>query len=187
MEVIIDMPLTEEKVKNLKVGDKVFISGEIYTLRDAGHKKLLKQIESGEKLPIDLNNKIIYYAGPSPAKPGEVIGSAGPTTSYRMDVYTPPLLELGLKGMIGKGDRSEQVIDSMKKNKAVYFAAVGGAAALIANCIKEVTIVAYEELGTEALRKIKVEKLPVTVAIDCEGNNIYKTERKKYNKFKHNN
>lgn len=173
-------PLTKEKVQGLKSGDKVLITGTIYTLRDAGHKKMIEQIMNGDTLPIDLKDNIIYYAGPSPAKPGQVIGSAGPTTSYRMDNYTPTLLDLGLKGMIGKGERNETVILSMKKNTCVYFGAVGGAAALIANTIKSCEVIAYEELGTESLKKLEVVDFPVIVVIDCFGNNLYKSEREKY-------
>lgn len=176
----ITTPLTKDKVKELKSGDQVLITGTIYTLRDAGHKKMIEQINNGDTLPIDLNNQIIYYAGPSPAKPGQVIGSAGPTTSYRMDDYTPQLLDLGLNGMIGKGDRNKAVIDSMKKNCSVYFAAVGGAAALIADTIKSAKIVAYEELRTESLRELYVEDFPAIVVIDCNGNNLYSSEKEKY-------
>ncbi|PKM51082.1 MAG: fumarate hydratase [Firmicutes bacterium HGW-Firmicutes-7] len=180
MDIKLTTPLTKEKVENLKSGDKVLITGVIYTLRDAGHKKMIEQINNGETLPIDMKDNIIYYVGPSPARPGQIIGSAGPTTSYRMDDYTPTLLDLGLKGMIGKGERNESVILSMKKNTSVYFAAVGGAAALISNTIKSCEIIAYEELGTESLKKLEVENFPVIVVIDCRGNNLYKTEREKY-------
>ncbi|PKM93796.1 MAG: fumarate hydratase [Firmicutes bacterium HGW-Firmicutes-1] len=180
MDIKLTTPLTKEKVQGLKSGDKVLITGTIYTLRDAGHKKMIEQINNGDTLPINIKDNIIYYAGPSPAKPGQVIGSAGPTTSYRMDDYTPTLLDLGLKGMIGKGDRNEAVIQSMKKNTCVYFAAVGGAAALIANTIKNCEVIAYEELGTESLKKLEVEDFPVIVVIDCNGNNLYKSERAKY-------
>ncbi len=182
MEIKLTTPLTEEKVKNLKSGDQVYITGTIYTLRDAGHKMLVEQIDRGENLPLDLQDSIIYYAGPSPAKPGHVIGSAGPTTSYRMDAYAPRLLDLGLKGMIGKGDRNEKVIESMKKNKAVYFAAIGGAAALIASTIKSVEVIAYESLGTESLKKLYVEDFPAIVVIDSEGNNLYISEKAEYRK-----
>lgn len=180
MEIKITTPLTEEKVKALKSGDKVLLSGTIYTARDAGHKKMLEQIQRGEELPFELKNGIIYYAGPSPTKSGQVIGSVGPTTSYRMDSYTPTLLDLGLKGMIGKGDRNEKVIESMKKNCCVYFAAVGGAAALIANSVKNCTEIAYQELGPESLRKLEVIDFPMIVVIDYMGNNLYKSERLKY-------
>ncbi|MFY9139366.1 MAG: Fe-S-containing hydro-lyase [Thermacetogeniaceae bacterium] len=176
----ITTPLTDEVVKSLKAGDNVLISGEVYTARDAAHKRFISCIKEGKELPIDLNGKVIYYVGPAPAKPGYVCGSAGPTTSGRMDSNTPPLLDRGLKGMIGKGLRSPEVVESMKKNKAVYFAATGGAAALIAKSIKKVELVAYEDLGTEAVRKMVVEDLPVTVVIDSEGNNLYETGPVKY-------
>ncbi len=178
----IKTPLTREDARKLKAGDMVLISGNVYTGRDAAHKRLMEAIEKGEKLPFDPKNQIIYYVGPSPAKPGKAIGSAGPTTSYRMDDMTVPLLDLGLTGMIGKGSRSEQVIEGMKKNGAVYFAAVGGAAALIASRIKDAQVVAYGDLGPEAIRKLEVEDFPAVVVIDSEGNNLYETERKKYRK-----
>lgn len=180
MEKRISTPLTEEKVKELKSGDSVLISGTIYTARDAAHKRLVELIEKGKKLPFNIKDSIVYYVGPSPAKPGHAIGSAGPTTSYRMDSYAPKLLDLGLKGMIGKGLRGKEVIESMKKNKAVYFAAIGGAAALIGKSIKKAEIIAYEDLGSEAVRKLEVEDLPVVVVIDCEGNNLYETGREQY-------
>jgi fumarate hydratase subunit beta len=176
----ITTPLTIEKVQSLKAGDEVLLTGTLYTSRDAGHKRMMEQLDKGEQLPFNIEESIIYYVGPSPAKEGEVIGSAGPTTSYRMDSFTPRLLDLGLKGMIGKGYRSKEVIASMIKNKAVYFGAVGGAAALIANCIKSSKIIAYEELGPEALRKLYVEDFPVIVVIDILGDNIYETEKEKY-------
>lgn len=178
----ISTPLTQEKLKDLKSGDSVLISGTIYTGRDAAHQRLVDAINSGEKLPFDPKDSIIYYVGPAPTKPGNVIGSAGPTTSYRMDDLTVPLLELGLTGMIGKGLRSQTVIDSMKKNGAIYFAAIGGAGALIANTIKECEIIAFEDLGPEAVRKLTVVDFPAVVVIDKEGNNLYETERKKYQK-----
>lgn len=180
MEIKLTTPLTQDKVMTLKSGDKVLLTGTIYTSRDAGHKKMVEQIEKGEKLPFDIQNSIIYYAGPSPAKPGQVIGSVGPTTSYRMDSYTPALLDLGLKGMIGKGDRDTKVIESMIKNRCVYFAAVGGAAALIAHTVKNCIEVAYEELGAESLRKLEVVDFPMIVVIDYLGNNLYQSERIKY-------
>jgi len=178
----ISTPLIDEIVKDLRAGDTVLISGEIYTARDAGHKRFISLINEGKDLPIDLKGKIIYYVGPTPAKPGRACGSAGPTTSYRMDSNTPPLLDRGLKGMIGKGLRSQAVIDSMKKNNAVYFAATGGAAALISECIKSVELIAYEDLGAEALQRMVVEDFPATVVIDCMGNNLYETGPKKYRK-----
>ena len=180
MEKKLTMPLTEEKTKDLRCGDNVLLSGVIYTGRDAAHKRLTELLEKGESLPFDVKDSIIYYVGPAPAKPGQVIGSAGPTTSYRMDAYAPALLDAGLKGMIGKGKRSAEVVESMKKNKAVYFGAIGGAGALLAKCIKSVEIVAYEDLGTEAVRRIEVCDLPLTVIIDYEGNNLYEEGRKEY-------
>ncbi len=180
MDKRITTPLTEEKVKELKAGDSVLISGIIYTARDAAHKRLVELLDKGEKLPVDVENSIIYYVGPTPAKPGQPIGSAGPTTSYRMDSYAPRLLEIGLKGMIGKGLRSKEVVESMKKNKAVYFAAIGGAAALMGKSIKSAEIVAYEDLGSEAIRRLEVEDLPVVVVIDSEGNNLYEMGQKEY-------
>lgn len=178
----ITTPLTKDKVKKLKAGDRVSITGTIYTSRDAGHKRMIEQLELGEELPFQVQDAIIYYVGPAPAKPGQVIGSAGPTTSYRMDDYTPPLLEIGLSGMIGKGARNQTVIDSMKKNGAVYFGAVGGAAALIAKSIKSAKVIAYDDLGTEALRELYVEDFPAIVVIDCMGNNIYETAKTNYRK-----
>lgn len=183
MKKSITCPLTEEKIKNLSVGDIVLISGIIYTARDAAHKRLIKLIEEGKKLPIDIKDSIIYYAGPTPAKPGNVIGSVGPTTSYRMDSFTPMLLDRGLKGTIGKGFRSKEVIESIKKNKGVYFAAIGGAAAVIAKCIQKAEIVAYEDLDSEAIRKLQVEDLPVITAIDSKGNNLYELGQKNYLNF----
>ncbi|MCT4597313.1 MAG: Fe-S-containing hydro-lyase [Vallitalea sp.] len=180
MTIQLTTPLTNEKIKNLKTGDKVLLSGVLYTARDAAHKRMIEQLKKGEKLPFDVKDNVIYYVGPSPAKDGHIIGSAGPTTSYRMDPYAPLLIDIGLKGMIGKGNRDENVIDSMKKNCAVYFAAVGGAAALLADKIKKVEIIAYEDLGTEAVRRLEVEDLPVIVVIDSEGNNLYESEKEKY-------
>lgn len=183
MEKNITCPLTEEKVKNLKVGDSVLISGTIYTARDAAHKRLIKLIEEGKELPIDVKDSIIYYAGPTPEKPGNIIGSVGPTTSYRMDSFTPMLLDKGLRGMIGKGLRSKEVIESIKKNRGIYFAAIGGAAAIIAKCVKKVEIVAYEDLDSEAIRKLEVKDFPVIVVIDSEGNNLYEIGKKNYLNF----
>lgn len=174
MEVYIDTPLTKEKVENLYAGDYVYITGTIYSARDAAHLRMYNSAMNNEKLPFEIENQIIYYLGPTPAREGQVIGSAGPTTSSRMDKYTPTLLNMGLSGMIGKGKRSEEVIESMKKNTAVYFAAVGGAGALLSKCIKESEVIAYDDLGTEAVRKMKVENLPVIVVIDSKGNNMYK-------------
>ena len=175
-------PLGDEVIINLKAGDSVSITGYIYTGRDAAHKRLVKLIENGQELPIKLKGQIIYYVGPAPAKPGYPCGSAGPTTSYRMDTYTPALLDRGLKGMIGKGLRSQEVIESMKKNKVVYFGAVGGAAALIARSIKKAEVIAYEDLGTEAIYQFYVEDFPAIVVIDAYGNNLYETEPPKYRK-----
>lgn len=174
MDKYICTPLTEEKVRDLKSGDYVYLSGTIYTARDAAHKRMTECLEKGHDIPFDIRNEIIYYLGPTPSRKGQVIGSAGPTTSSRMDKYTPGLLDLGLKGMIGKGRRSEDVIDSMKKNTAVYFAAVGGAGALLSQCIKKSEVIAYEDLGTEAIRKLEIENFPVITVIDCEGNDLYK-------------
>lgn len=179
-EKYINTPITEENIESLKTGDMVYITGTIYTARDAAHKRLYEAIQKNQEIPVDLKDNIIYYLGPSPAKDGQVIGSAGPTTSSRMDKYTPLMLEKGLKGMIGKGKRSEEVINSMVKNKAVYFAAIGGAGALLSQCIKKAEVIAYEDLGTEAIRRLEVEKLPVIVVIDSKGNNLYETAAEKY-------
>ena len=180
MEKRITMPLTEEKARELCCGDNVLISGVIYTGRDAAHKRLVELLQQGKELPVDVRDSVIYYVGPAPAKPGQVIGSAGPTTSYRMDAYAPALLDLGLKGMIGKGKRSEGVVTSMKKNGAVYFGAIGGAGALLAKCIKKAEVVAYEDLGAEAIRRLEVEDLPAVVIIDSRGNNLYEEGRAGY-------
>lgn len=180
MEKRITTPLTAEKVKDLKAGDAVLLSGVIYTSRDAGHKRLVESLNKGEELPVDLKDQIIYYVGPSPEKPGQPIGSAGPTTSYRMDPYTPQLLDHGLKGMIGKGLRSKEVVDAIKRNTAVYFAAIGGAAALMGKAVKKAEIVTYEDLGAEAFRRLEVEDLPVVVVIDSEGNNLYNIGQQAY-------
>jgi len=180
MEKRITTPLTAEKVKDLKAGDSILLSGTIYTARDAAHKRLVELLENGEDLPIDVKDSIIYYVGPTPTKPGMAFGSAGPTTSYRMDAYTPQLLEKGLKGMIGKGLRSGNVIESMKEHTAVYFAAIGGAAALIGKCVKASELVAYEDLGAEAIRKLEVVDLPLVVVIDSEGNNLYELGKEAY-------
>lgn len=175
-------PLDDEVIINLRAGDSVSITGYIYTGRDAAHKRLIELIENGQELPIKLKGQIIYYVGPAPAKPGYPCGSAGPTTSYRMDPYTPALLDRGLKGMIGKGLRSQEVIESMKKNKVVYFGAVGGVAALIARSIKKSEVIAYEDLGTEAIHRYYIEDFPAIVVIDAYGNNLYETEPPKYRK-----
>jgi fumarate hydratase subunit beta len=180
MKINLTTPLTKEKVVSLKAGDQVLISGVIYTGRDAAHGRLIKAINDGQTLPFDLKDNIMYYVGPAPAKPEETIGSCGPTTSYRMDDLTTPLLDRGLTGMIGKGKRNDTVIQSMMDNKAVYFAAIGGAGALIANSVEAVEIIAYEDLGSEAIRKLTVKDFPCVVVIDSEGNNMYVTERAKY-------
>lgn len=169
----INTPLTKEKVKEINAGDYVYITGTIYTARDAAHLRMYDSINNKKELPVNIDNQIIYYLGPTPAREGQVIGSAGPTTSSRMDKYTPALIERGMTGMIGKGKRSKEVIEAMKKNTAVYFAAVGGAGALLSKCIKSAEVIAYDDLGTEAIRKLYVENLPVIAVIDCKGNNIY--------------
>ena len=173
-------PLSDEEVEDLRAGDRVLISGVIYTGRDAAHKRLVDLIQSGGVLPIDVKGQIIYYVGPSPAKPGMAVGAAGPTTSYRMDAYAPELIRLGLKGMIGKGSRNQSVRDAMVKYKAVYFAAIGGAGALMAQAIKKADIVAYEDLGPEAIRRLEVEEFPVIVVNDVQGNDLYEEGIKKY-------
>ncbi len=178
----ITTPLDDEKVIQLKAGDLVNMTGYIYAARDAAHKRIFELIKKGQKLPIELKGQIIFYAGPTPTKPGHSCGSVGPTTSYRMDPYTPELLERGLMGMIGKGFRSKEVIDSMKKNKAVYFAAIGGVAALIAKSVKKSEVIAYEDLGAEAIYLFYVEDFPAIVVIDSTGNNLYETELLKYMK-----
>lgn len=180
MEKHICAPFTEEQTKDLKSGDYVYISGTIYTARDAAHKRMYESMQNGEQAPFSLENNVIYYLGPSPAKEGQIIGSAGPTTSSRMDKYTPLMLQNGVKGMIGKGKRSPEVIDAIKKNQAVYFAAVGGAGALLSKCIKKAEVIAYDDLGTEAIRKLEVENLPVVVVIDKDGNNLYETATKEF-------
>lgn len=180
MEIKLTTPLTEEKTKNLKAGDSVLLSGVLYTGRDAAHKRLIDLLDQGKELPINVKDEVIYYVGPSPAKPGMVIGSAGPTTSYRMDPYAPRLLDLGLKGMIGKGARNQEVIDAIVRNKAVYFGAIGGAAALIGKSIVSSKIIAYEDLGAEAIRKIEVKDMPLVVIIESEGTNLYETGKKEY-------
>lgn len=175
MDKKINLPITAEIAKELKAGDYVYLTGEMYVARDAAHKRLMELIESGQDLPIDLENSTIYYMGPSPAREGRPIGSAGPTTASRMDKYAPTLLDLGLKAMIGKGKRTPEVLEAIKRNNAVYFAAIGGAGALLSKCIVESEIVCYEDLGAEAIRKIKVVDFPVIVVGDCHGNNLYDT------------
>lgn len=175
MDKYINTPITEEVTKDLKAGDYVYITGTVYVARDAAHKRMMEALERGERLPIDIKDSTIYYMGPSPAREGQAIGSAGPTTSSRMDKYAPTLLDLGEKAMIGKGKRSREVIDAIIRNKAVYFAAIGGAGALLSKCIKKSEIICYEDLGAEAVRKIQVEKFPAIVVIDKDGNNLYET------------
>ncbi len=172
----ITLPLTDETIKDLKAGDSVLITGSMLTGRDAAHKRLYELLENGEKLPVDIDGEVIYYVGPAPAKPGHAVGPAGPTSSYRMDKYAPALLDRGLKGMIGKGARNQAVIDSMIKNGCVYFAAIGGAAALISNSIKKMETLAYEDLGTEAIYRFYVEDFPAIVAIDSKGNSVLVTK-----------
>jgi len=180
MAIRIKAPLTREEARKLKAGDSVLLSGTIYTARDAAHKRLVELINKGEELPIDLTDAVIYFVGPTPARPGEVIGSAGPTTSYRMDAYSPILIERGHTGMIGKGRRGPEVVDAMKKYGAVYFGAIGGCGALLSNCIKSAEVVAYPDLGAEAIRRLEVEDMPLTVIIDSEGNDLYKMGRQDY-------
>ncbi len=176
----IKSPLDEETIKKLKAGDQVLITGIIYTARDAAHKRLVEALDKSEKLPFDLTNQTVYYMGPSPAKPGQVIGSAGPTTSGRMDSYAPRLMAAGLKGMIGKGNRSQAVKDAIQKYKAVYFAAIGGAGALISKSIKKAEVIAYEDLGAEAIRRLEVESFPATVINDIHGADLYEQGKAKY-------
>lgn len=185
MEKYIKAPISDEDAKSLKAGDYVFLSGIIYTARDAAHKRMQETLESGKELPLELKNNIIYYMGPSPAREGRPIGSAGPTTASRMDKYAPKLLDLGLKGMIGKGKRSDAVKDAIVRNNAVYFAAVGGAGALLSQRILSSEIIAYEDLGTEAIRKLTVENFPVIVVIDAQGNNLYETAIEEYRRVDH--
>jgi fumarate hydratase subunit beta len=178
--IVLHPPLTDEIVTTLKTGDRVIITGVIYTGRDMAHKFLVEGHQKGEKPPFDLKGQILYYTGPTPARPGKPIGSAGPTTSYRMDRYTPYLLELGLKGMIGKGPRGQEVKDSIKRHKAVYFAAIGGAGALISKAIRKADVIAYPELGTEAVMRLEVEAFPAVVVNDVHGNDLYEIGVEKY-------
>ena len=182
MDKYIETPLTKEKVKELHAGDYVYITGTVYTARDAAHKRMVEQKEQGMELPFIMKDQIVYYLGPTPNREGQVIGSAGPTTSSRMDKYAPTLLDEGLTGMIGKGKRSKEVIDAIIRNQSVYFAAVGGAGALLSKCIQESEVVAYDDLGTEAIRRLTVKNFPVIVVIDCEGNNLYETAIEQYKK-----
>ena len=180
--ISIETPLTDKVVEKLRVGDRVLINGHLYSARDAAHKRLVELVKEEQALPFDILGQIIYYVGPTPPKPGTPIGSAGPTTAYRMDSYAPILIEKGLKGMIGKGIRGEEVIEAMKKHKAVYFAATGGAGALLSKRIKEAEVVAYEDLGTEAIRRMRVEDFPAIVVNDIHGNDLYRDGREKYSR-----
>ena len=180
MAISIKTPLNREDVRKLKAGDSCLISGVIYTARDAAHKRLCELVAQGKELPLDVKDSIIYFVGPTPERPGQVVGSAGPTTSYRMDAYSPTLIALGQTGMIGKGKRSAEVVEAMKQHGAVYFGAIGGCGALLGKCVKSSQIVAYPDLGAEAIRRWEVVDLPVTVVIDCEGNNLYETGREAY-------
>ena len=180
MAISIKTPLTQEDARKLRAGDSCLISGVIYTARDAAHKRLCELAAEGKELPLDVKDAIIYFVGPTPAKPGQAIGSAGPTTSYRMDAYSPTLISLGQTGMIGKGKRGQEVIEAMKKHGAVYFGAIGGCGALLGKCIKKAEIVAYPDLGAEAIRRLEVEDFPAIVIIDSEGNNLYETGRQAY-------
>ena len=183
MEKHITTPITQKITKDLKSGDYVYITGEMYVARDAAHKRMQEALDAGQPLPIEMDRNVIYYMGPSPAREGRPIGSAGPTTASRMDKYAPRLLDLGEKAMIGKGKRSKEVIDAVIRNKAVYFAAVGGAGALLSKCIKSSEVICYDDLGAEAIRKIYVEDFPVIVVIDSEGNNLYETSIKEFKKI----
>ena len=180
MKKIITTPLTQEKVRDLKSGESVYITGTIYTARDAAHKRLCELVDQGKELPLDVKDSIIYFVGPTPARPGEAIGSAGPTTSYRMDAYSPTMIRQGQTGMIGKGKRSPEVVSAMKEHGAVYFGAIGGCGALLSRCIKKAEIISYEDLGAEAIRRLEVENFPVVVIIDSEGNNLSETGTANY-------
>ena len=180
MAIQITVPLNRETARTLKAGDSCLISGVIYTARDAAHKRLCELAAEGKALPLDVKDAIIYFVGPTPAKPGQAIGSAGPTTSYRMDAYSPTLISLGLTGMIGKGKRGPEVVSAMREHGAVYFGAIGGCGALLSKCIKKAEIVAYEDLGAEAIRRLEVEDFPAIVIIDSEGNNLYESGRANY-------
>lgn len=180
MDKYISVPLTEEAAASLRAGDYVYLTGIIYTARDAAHKRMAEALERGEQLPLDMKNNVIYYMGPSPARSGRPIGSAGPTTASRMDKYAPALMDLGLKGMIGKGKRSQGVRDAIVRNGAVYFAAVGGAGALLSRSITASEVIAYEDLGTEAIRKLEVKDFPVIVVMDTHGNDLYETAVREY-------
>ena len=180
MPISITTPLSKEDARSLKAGDSCLLTGVIYTARDAAHKRLCELADQGKELPMEIKDAVIYFVGPTPARPGEAIGSAGPTTSYRMDAYSPTLIRLGQTGMIGKGKRGPEVVAAMKEEGAVYFGAIGGCGALLSQCIKKAEIVAYEDLGAEAIRRLEVENFPVVVIIDSEGNNLYETGRAGY-------
>lgn len=180
MAISVKAPLSREAARELRAGDSVLLSGVIYTARDAAHKRLCSLVAEGKELPLDVKDAIIYFVGPTPAKPGQAIGSAGPTTSYRMDAYSPTLIKEGLTGMIGKGKRGPEVVEAMKKHGAVYFGAIGGCGALLSKCIKKAEVIAYDDLGAEAIRRLEVEDFPVIVIIDSEGNNLYESGRKAY-------
>ena len=180
MAIPVNVPLSREDARMLKSGDSCLLTGVIYTARDAAHKRLCELVAQGKELPMDIKDSVIYFVGPTPARPGEVIGSAGPTTSYRMDAYSPTLISLGQTGMIGKGKRSQDVIAAMKEHGAVYFGAIGGCGALLSQCIKKAEVIAYDDLGAEAIRRLEVENFPVVVIIDSEGNNLYETGRAAY-------
>lgn len=180
MNHIIHAPLLPEEIRTLRAGGSVLLSGTIYTGRDAAHKRLCSLVAEGKPLPFDVRSQVIYYAGPCPAKPGDPIGSCGPTTSYRMDAYAPTLCDLGLIGMIGKGQRSDEVVQAIQRNGGVYFAATGGAGALIATSVKSAEVIAFEDLGTEAIRRLEVENMPLIVAIDAHGGNLYETGPAQY-------
>jgi len=180
MAIKVTAPMTREQARSLRSGDSVLLSGVIYTARDAAHKRLCELVAAGKELPLDVKDSVIYFVGPTPARPGQVIGSAGPTTSYRMDAYSPTMIEQGQTGMIGKGKRSEEVIEAMKKHGAVYFGAIGGCGALLSKCIKKAEVIAYDDLGAEAIRRLEVEDFPVIVIIDSQGNNLYETGRNAY-------
>ena len=171
---IVEAPLNDETIRSFKAGDMLYISGIVYTARDAAHQRLVEMIERGEEMPFDFEGQVVYYAGPAPAKPGRPIGSVGPTTGGRMDAYSPLLIENGLKVMIGKGTRNDEVIEAMKKHTGVYLAAIGGAAALMARCVVSAEVIAFDDLGPEAIRRLEVKELPVVVAIDSQGNDMYK-------------
>lgn len=180
MAIKVTTPLTREQARQLKSGDSVLLSGVIYTARDAAHKRLCELVDAGKELPLDVKDSVIYFVGPTPAKPGQAIGSAGPTTSYRMDAYSPTMIAQGQTGMIGKGKRSPEVVEAMKKHGAVYFGAIGGCGALLSKCIKKTEVIAYDDLGAEAIRRLEVEDFPVIVIIDTQGNNLYETGRTAY-------